>query len=225
MIASSVYFATAWFLLDTVKNICDPKNLPQGSPWTCPNDDVFYNASIIWGLVGPMRIFGKHGHYSALNIFFLLGLLLPIPFWFLSKAFPRNKLLKYVHIPLIIAGAGGLLPAHSSNYIMWGAVGIFFNYYVYKRYKDWWARHTYVMSGALDAGVAFMGILIFFALQFNDISGIDWWGGAADDYCPLAACPTSSGVVVEGCPAINQKNEFINNVFTHLSDFRYFDSS
>ncbi|KAL0915418.1 hypothetical protein M5K25_015832 [Dendrobium thyrsiflorum] len=187
MIASSTYFATAWFLLETVKNICDPKNLPQESPWTCPNDDVFYNASIIWGLVGPVRMFGKLGHYSALNFCFLIGLLLPIPFWYLSKVFPRNKLLRYIHIPLIIAGIGGLLPPHSVNYIM---------------YKEWWARHTYVMSAALDAGVAFMGIFIFFALQFNNISGIDWWGGVADDYCPLASCPTAPEVVIEGCPAI-----------------------
>ncbi|KAH0433657.1 hypothetical protein IEQ34_026983 [Dendrobium chrysotoxum] len=200
MIASCVYFATAWFLLDTVKYICDPKNLPDGSPWTCPNDDVFYNASIIWGLVGPVRMFGKLGHYSALNFFFLIGLLLPIPFWYLSKVFPRNKLLRYIHIPLIIAGIGGLLPPHSVNYIMWGSVGIFFNHFIYKRYKEWWARHTYVMSAALDAGVAFMGIFIFFALQFNNISGIDWWGGVADDYCPLASCPTAPGV--DGSSAI-----------------------
>ncbi|KAK8933406.1 Oligopeptide transporter 5 [Platanthera zijinensis] len=200
MIASSVYFATAWMLLDTVKYICDPTELPSGSPWTCPNDDVFYNASIIWGLVGPLRMFGKLGHYSALNFFFLIGLLLPIPFWALAKLFPTNKLLKHIHIPLIVAGAASIPRAHTVNYIMWGSVGIFFNHYIYKRYKHWWAKHTYVMSAALDAGVAFMGVLIFFALQFNDIDGIDWWGGVANDYCPLASCPTAPGIVVKGCP-------------------------
>ncbi|KAL0915416.1 hypothetical protein M5K25_015829 [Dendrobium thyrsiflorum] len=69
-------------------------------------------------------------------------------------------------------------------------------------YKEWWARHTYLLSAALDAGVAFMGIFIFFALQFNNINGIDWWGGVADDYCPLASCPTAPEVVIEGCPAV-----------------------
>ncbi|XP_020680930.1 oligopeptide transporter 1 isoform X1 [Dendrobium catenatum] len=201
MIASFVNFTITSFLLNTIKHKCDPENLSQGSLWTCPNDDVFYNASIIWGLVGPMRTFDKLGNYSALNFFFLIGLLLPIPFWYLSKVFPRNKLLRCIHIPLIIAG-GGLFPAHSVNYIMWGTVGIFFNYYIYKRYKEWWARHTYVMSAALDAGVAFMGIFIFFALQFNNISGIDWWGGVADDYCPLASCPTAPQVIIKGCPTV-----------------------
>ncbi|KAK8936897.1 Oligopeptide transporter 1 [Platanthera zijinensis] len=135
VIAASVYFGTAWFLLDTVENICDPDNLPEGSPWTCPGDDVFYNASIIWGLVGPVRMFGKLGIYPALNYFFLFGLLLPIPFWWLARSFPRCKWLKYVHIPLILGGAGGIPPAHTVNYITWGAVGIFFNYYIYTKYK------------------------------------------------------------------------------------------
>ncbi|KAK8916169.1 Oligopeptide transporter 1 [Platanthera zijinensis] len=202
MISSTVSYGTAWFILDTVENICEPSKLPQGSPWTCPGDDVFYNASIIWGLVGPKRMFGKLGHYSALNFFFLIGFLLPIPFWYLAKSFPQYKWLKYIHIPLLISGGSGVPPVHSVNYIMWGFVGIFFNHYVYKRHKNWWARHTYVMSAALDAGVAFMGILIFFSLQSHNIFGIDWWGGNANDHCPLASCPVAHGVVVENCPVL-----------------------
>ncbi|KAK8954536.1 Oligopeptide transporter 5 [Platanthera zijinensis] len=202
VIAASVSYGTAWLLLDTVEYICDPSKLPKGSPWTCPGDDVFYNASIIWGLVGPKRMFGKLGHYSALNLCFLIGLVLPIPFWLLAKAFPQRKWLKYIHIPLLISGGAGVPPVHSANYIMWGSVGIFFNHYVYKRHKNWWARHTYVMSAALDAGVAFMGILIFFTLQSQNIFGIGWWGGVANDHCPLATCPTAPGIIVEGCPIV-----------------------
>ncbi|KAK8936768.1 Oligopeptide transporter 1 [Platanthera zijinensis] len=200
MIAAAVYFGTAWMLLEKVANICSPSKLPAGSPWTCPGDDVFFTASIIWGLAGPKRIFGHLGHYSAVNFFFLIGLLLPVPFWLLSKVFPDNKVLRYLHIPLIVAGAGGIPPAHTVNYIMWGVVGIFFNYFIYKTHKLWWARHTYVMSAALDAGVAFMGVILFFALQSHDIGGIDWWGGAGGDYCDLAGCPTAPGVMAPGCP-------------------------
>ncbi|KAG0464539.1 hypothetical protein HPP92_020608 [Vanilla planifolia] len=202
IINSTISFAAAWLLLNSITHICDPNKLPPGSPWTCPGYDVFYNASIIWGLVGPMRMFGKLGHYSALNLLFLVGIVLPIPFWFLSKAFPRYKWLKYIHIPLLLSGGSGVPPIHAVNYTMWGAVGIFFNCYIYKRHKNWWARHTYVMSAALDAGVAFMGVLIFFAVQLNKNIGINWWGGVANDYCPLASCPTAPGVMVEGCPII-----------------------
>ncbi|MFS7966974.1 putative non-specific serine/threonine protein kinase [Helianthus anomalus] len=48
IVASSIYFKTPWWLLTIVKYICDSSNFPEeGSPWTCPGDDVLYNASII----------------------------------------------------------------------------------------------------------------------------------------------------------------------------------
>ncbi|KAL7243067.1 hypothetical protein ACSBR1_015473 [Camellia fascicularis] len=85
IVASSVYFGTAWWLLSTVQNICDPSKLPQGSPWTCPGDDVFYNASVIWRVVGPPRMFGSLGLYEKINYFFLIGALAPLPVWLLSR--------------------------------------------------------------------------------------------------------------------------------------------
>ncbi|KDO59176.1 hypothetical protein CISIN_1g037647mg [Citrus sinensis] len=148
VVASSVYFGTAWWLLTSVEHICDPSALPEGSPWTCPGDDVFYSASIIWGIVGT----------------------------------------------------GNMPPARAVHYLSWAAVGIFFNYYVYRRFKGWWARHTYILSAALDAGVAFMGVFLFLTLQSYDIFGPHWWGLDSTDHCPLATCPTAPGIVIEGCP-------------------------
>ncbi|KAH9316609.1 hypothetical protein KI387_025236, partial [Taxus chinensis] len=71
LVAASVYFGTAWWLLESVENMCNPELLPEGSPWTCPYDRVFYNASVIWGVVGPKRIFGSMGLYKNQNWFFL----------------------------------------------------------------------------------------------------------------------------------------------------------
>ncbi|KHN19030.1 Oligopeptide transporter 4 [Glycine soja] len=48
-----------------------------GSPWTCPGDRAFFDASVIWGLVGPKCIFGSQGKYSAMNWFLLGGALGP----------------------------------------------------------------------------------------------------------------------------------------------------
>ncbi|KAK0600402.1 hypothetical protein LWI29_014554 [Acer saccharum] len=81
--ASTVYFCTSWWLLTSIDHICDKSLLPVGSPWTCPSDQVFYNASIIWGVVGPRRMFTKEGIYPELNWFFLIGLLSPVPVWLL----------------------------------------------------------------------------------------------------------------------------------------------
>ncbi|XLT26617.1 hypothetical protein HN873_057909 [Arachis hypogaea] len=204
VVASVVSFGTAWWLLTSIDHICDVSRLPAGSPWTCPNDDVFYNASIIWGVVGPARMFTKKGIYATMNWFFLIGFLAPVPVWLLSRKFPQHKWIKLIHVPLIISGANNIPPAGSVNVIMWGIVGLFFNGYVYTKFKKWWARHTYILSAALDAGVAFMGVVLYFTLQSYGVYGPQWWGLDSDhDICPLASCPTAPGVVAKGCPVLS----------------------
>ncbi|KAL6275336.1 hypothetical protein ACE6H2_018937 [Prunus campanulata] len=202
IVASSVYFGTSWWLLTTIEHICDPSKLPVGSPWTCPGDDVFYNASIIWGVIGPLRMFTDKGVYPELNWFFLIGFLAPVPVWLLSKQFPNQRWIKLINMPIILGATGYMPPARAVNYLTWLTVGIFFNFYVFRKYKGWWARHNYILSAALDAGVAFTAVLLYFTLQSKDIMGPNWWGLQADDHCPLATCPTAPGIVAKGCPVL-----------------------
>ncbi|KAI3813624.1 hypothetical protein L1987_18353 [Smallanthus sonchifolius] len=67
-------------------------------------------------------------------------------------------------------------------------------------HHEWWGRHNYVLSGALDAGLAFMGVLLYVSLDMEGV-GLDWWGSKPDG-CPLASCPAAKGIVVDGCPLI-----------------------
>ncbi|KAL3637549.1 oligopeptide transporter [Castilleja foliolosa] len=200
MVASSVCFFTSWWLLETIEHICDPSLLPDGSPWTCPGDTVFYNASIIWGVIGPLKMFASQGVYGAMNWWFLVGFLAPLPSYFLGRKYPDKKWIRLINIPLIFSVAGSMPPVRSVNYIMWGIAGIFFNIYVYRVHKKWWATYGYVLAAALDTGITMMGILLFFTLQSKDIVGPNWWGLDADDHCSLAICPTAPGIQTEGCP-------------------------
>ncbi|CAA0814028.1 Oligopeptide transporter 1 [Striga hermonthica] len=202
IVASTVCFSTAWWLLSSVDNICNTALLKDGSPWTCPGDEVFYNASIIWGVIGPLRMFAGQGVYGAMNWWFLVGLVAPVPVYLLGRKYPHKKWISLVNVPLIMSATASMPPARAVNFIMWGAAGIFFNIYLYRAHKRWWARHAYVLSAALNSGIAFMAVLLFFTLQSKNIVGPDWWGLQADDHCPLATCPTEAGVVAKGCPAI-----------------------
>ncbi|KAK4852247.1 hypothetical protein QYF36_022349 [Acer negundo] len=200
IVASTVYFCTAWWLLSSIPNICDESLLSAGSPWTCPGDTVFYHASIIWGIVGPLRMFSNQGLYPEMNWFFLVGLLAPVPVWWLSRKFPEQKWIRLIHMPIIFGATAVMPPASAVHFLSWGVVGIFFNYYIYRKYKNWWARHTYILSAALDAGIAFMAVILFFSLQSYDIFGPQWWGLESGDHCPLASCPTAPGIITDGCP-------------------------
>jgi len=198
VIAAIVNLGTAWWLLTTIPNVCNSDVLPPGSPWTCPGDTVFFDASVIWGLIGPKRMFGTLGIYKAVNWFFLIGGLAPVPFWILHKIFPDKKWPLYVYTPILIGATGNMPPATSVNYIAWFLVGFIFNYVVFKYRKVWWQRYNYVLSAAMDAGLAFMGVLLYFVLQVED-KNISWWGSSVDR-CPLASCPTRPGVIRDGCP-------------------------
>lgn len=200
MLAAFINLGTAWWLLTSVENICHPELLPVNSPWTCPGDRVFFDASVIWGLIGPQRQFGNLGLYDKVNWFFLFGALAPVPFWLASRRWPEKKWILYFNMPIFIAATGIMPPATPVNFTSWFVIGFIFNYYIFKYRKGWWQRYNYVMSAALDAGLAFMGVLLYFALQLQEKS-INWWGVNLDN-CPLATCPTAPGVVVDGCPTV-----------------------
>ncbi|GFP92654.1 oligopeptide transporter 7 [Phtheirospermum japonicum] len=198
LISSLVHLGTAWWLMDTVPNICDRMALPPGSPWTCPGDHVFYDASVIWGLIGPERIFGDLGYYSAINWSFLVGAVAPVLVWIAQKVFPNQKWILLINIPVLLVSIINMPPATAVNYNSWIIIGFLSGYVAYRYYRDWWSRHNYVLSGALDAGLAFMGVLLYLCLGMEHIS-LDWWGSETDG-CPLASCPTAKGIVVKGCP-------------------------
>ncbi|CAN1250959.1 Oligopeptide transporter 6 [Linum perenne] len=194
-----VYLVTAWWMMGSIPNLCDQDKLPSDSPWTCPMDTVFFDASVIWGLVGPRRIFGDQGEYGNVNWFFLGGAVAPFLVWLANKAFPKQgNWIKYINMPVLLGATSMMPPASAVNFTSWIAVGFLSGFVVFRWRPQWWNRYNYVMSGGLDAGTAFMTILIFFCLQNRNV-GIDWWGTRLDG-CPLAHCPTAPGVAVDGCP-------------------------
>ncbi|GMH28834.1 hypothetical protein Nepgr_030677 [Nepenthes gracilis] len=199
LIAGVVYLGTAWWLMETIPDICE--STASSSVWTCPADTVFYDASVIWGLVGPRRIFGNEGVYGAVNWFFLGGAVAPILVWLAAKAFPNQEWIRLINMPVLISATGMMPPATAVNYTTWILVGFLSGYVAYRYAPEWWKRHNYLLSGALDAGLAFMGVALYLCLGLEDI-GLSWWGNDLDG-CDLAWCPTAKGVVIKGCPVVN----------------------
>lgn len=198
IIAGTINISVAWWLLTSVKNICQDDLLPPDSPWTCPGDRVFFDASVIWGLVGPKRIFGSLGNYSSMNWFFLGGALGPVIVWLFHKAFPKQSWIPLINLPVLLGATGMMPPATPLNYNAWIIFGTIFNYFAFRYRKSWWQRYNYIVSAALDAGVAFMAVALYFTFGIED-KNVDWWG-TRGEHCSLATCPTAKGIQVAGCP-------------------------
>ncbi|KAG9018626.1 hypothetical protein FRB90_011112 [Tulasnella sp. 427] len=107
-------------LFRNIGDICDPDQ-PMGL--TCPVSSTMYTASIVWGLIGPARQFGKGSVYSVLPYAALVGAIVPIPLWLWIKRHPASKL-RYIHIPLVIAGPMLIPPAGGINYSSWFVIGL-----------------------------------------------------------------------------------------------------
>lgn len=169
---SVVQIAVMNWALSAIKDVCSQD---QVSHFSCPNGRVFFNASIIWGAIGPQRIFSPGALYSPMLWFFLAGFILPVLIYLGARAFPKSPI-RYLSAPIIFGGAGLIPPATPLNYLSWGIVGFVFNKYIKTRWRGWWMQYNYVFSAGLDVGLALCTILIFVTLQLTGTSFPSWWG-------------------------------------------------
>jgi len=167
----------AW-MFSNIPNMCTSD---QDSGFICLSTTVFGTASIIWGVIGPENMFGSKFMYHPLLYFFLIGAVGPAVPWLMTKRWP-DSWAKYINLPVIFTGTGNIPPATAVNYVPTALVGFIFNYVIRRRSFSWWSKYNYVLSAALDSGVAVSSVLIFFILQYpkNGNIGIDtiqaWWG-------------------------------------------------
>ncbi|KAL1964858.1 hypothetical protein VTN77DRAFT_6360 [Rasamsonia byssochlamydoides] len=170
--SSVVQIAVMNWALSAISDVCSQG---QVSHFSCPNGRVFFNASIIWGAIGPQRIFSPGALYSPMLWFFLAGFILPVLIYLGARAFPKSPI-RYLSAPIIFGGAGLIPPATPLNYLSWGIVGFVFNKYIRNRWRGWWMHYNYVFSAGLDVGLALCTILIFVTLQLTNTSFPSWWG-------------------------------------------------
>ncbi|KGO40674.1 Oligopeptide transporter OPT superfamily [Penicillium expansum] len=126
--------------------------------------------------VGPRRYFSNQIGYSALLYFFIIGAILPIPVYYMTRRYP-NSLWRRIHVPLFLGGLNYLPPATGMNYGSWAAVGLTFGWLVRKRLHGWWSKYNFVLSSAMDSSVGIAGALIFLTIYFTGASEhFKWWG-------------------------------------------------
>ncbi|KAF9372444.1 hypothetical protein CPB97_001260 [Podila verticillata] len=190
-ISCTINLVTALWLVETRPKICTQ----EGLPFTCLSTNTFYSASIIWGAIGPARVFGSvdGAIYSSIQWAFVVGAVLPLVSWLAVKKFPNVGWLKMVHVPVLLS-ATSMMPPYLPYYYTNGlVVGFIFMFWARRYRYNWWSRYNYLTSAAMDTGLAVSAIVMFFALQNNNINFPNWWGNPDDDtpgdHCPLGGAP------------------------------------
>ena len=155
-----------------INNLCEPHQL---SHFTCPNGRVFFTASIIWGVIGPQRMFSHGVIYYGLLFFFIVGAVLPVISWLLLKKWP-NSAIRWLNWPVFFSGTGYIPPATPYNYGAYCLVGLVFGWFIKRRFFHWWTKYNYSLSAGLDIGLAWSSLIIFLALSLTDTQAPSWWG-------------------------------------------------
>ncbi|PHH72196.1 hypothetical protein CDD80_4690 [Ophiocordyceps camponoti-rufipedis] len=173
------------FQMLSIDDVCTPYAQYK---LTCPGVNTFFTASVLWGTVGPDRIFGHRGQYSAALVGFPLGVIIVVFFWLLGRRFPRWDWVRQIH-PVAIMYGGIVWAPYNMSYV-WPSVPIAWFSWIYlkSRYLGLWSKYNFVLSAAWSCGIAIAGIIIFFALQYTG-TDLDWWGNRiVDAGCEGKAC-------------------------------------
>lgn len=108
-----------------------------------------------------------------------VGLVLPLPFWYLDRRFPKMGF-RNVNVPMILVGLC-IVPGAATSWITVSFVIIMISqYYIKRRYRDWFVKYNYLISTALDSGTSLMVFVIAMGL-YGGAGGTShpfpkWWG-------------------------------------------------
>mgnify|MGYP003366237519 FL=1 len=161
---------------------------------TCKSIKTTYTSNILWGLFGH-HIFGPGGRYNIVLWFFLVGAMVSLVCVIIRRLRPKNKFFKEYFSPVLFMGGASELPTYTGiNYHAWFIVGMFFNFFIHKRYTGWWRRYNLVSAVGMDCGVAIAIIIVYFAVQYpGGVSKYSWWGTTvASAGCDSSGCTYKS---------------------------------
>lgn len=116
---------------------------------TCPGPATFFTASVVWGTVGPIKVFGPQGQYGALLLGFPLGALVVLAYWLATRKWPMNRLLRQIH-PVAIWYGGLNWAPYGFSYV-WPSAPIAWLSWIYirSRYLAFWSKVRAHVSASL----------------------------------------------------------------------------
>ena len=137
LVSTFVCTAVLNFQMHAIPGICTPE-----AKWrlTCPGANTFFMASVLWGTVGPKKVWGDGGMYTLTLIGFPIGFLTVLAFYFLQKKYPHWGWLRQLHPVAIMYGGTAWAPYNLSW--AWPAVPVAWLSWIYvkRRFIGFWSK-------------------------------------------------------------------------------------
>ncbi|KAG0029822.1 hypothetical protein BGZ82_007715 [Podila clonocystis] len=203
LVGAMFNWTTQLVIIDSQREILNGTKTDKNGFWTGARVQTFWGSGLIYGALGPARMFAADGKYGWVYFGFLVGLAIPGIQWGLSKKFPKVQW----HLFNVTLFANGM--AKFPNGFTLGILGslivaVIFQGYLARYKKDWWGRYTFVLAAAMDTGAAFTGLFLFLFLtggvsEKMVVGFPSWWGnhyteeGDNAPYLFVNRCGASSG--------------------------------
>ncbi|KAF7894265.1 hypothetical protein EAF00_007779 [Botryotinia globosa] len=187
IVSSMTQIGVLNWMFANVPGICTPQAI---NGFVCPLARVHFNGSILWGVVGPGQFFGPNATYRALVWCFPVGAIAPIILWLYCRN-KKNSIVRKINLPVLFGSLSWIPPATGLNFSVWALVCYLFNYVIKRRHSAWWAKYTMTLSAALDSGLAFGLVVVFFGFIYPGwMDNFKWWGTEVyKNGCDWQACP------------------------------------
>ncbi|BGP27035.1 hypothetical protein JCM10295v2_005997 [Rhodotorula toruloides] len=160
----------------------------QGSNiWSGQQVQSFNSQAVSWGALAK-HMYGPGSTYFIIPIAMVIGLAVPLPFYFGHKFFPKLHL-NTVVTPIICWCLGYLSVGINSSVFTTMLLGIMSQFVLRRYYATWFRKVHFLMSAALDGGTQFFVFIATFALfgaSGNPVNMPNWAlnpGSTNLDYC------------------------------------------
>ena len=153
--------------------------------WSGQNVQQYNSQAIAWGALAS-HMFSYGARYQWVTFAYLVGFIIPVPFYILHRLFPRAGFW-YWNTAIITYYIGWLCVGINSSILTYFVVGFLSQWYLRKYQPAWFVKYNYILSAAMDGGTQVIVFILTFAVDGGSGSAVPfptYWGnnGANGNY-------------------------------------------
>lgn len=172
------------------------KGLAGSNIWSGQNVQQFNTLAIAWSIAKDTFSIGAK--YQWVTIAYLLGFIVPLPFYILNRYFP-HPFFRYINFSIILWQMGYLFVGINSAIGVFFFLGFFAQWYLRRKRPEFFIKYNYIVSAALDGGTQVMVFILTFAVFGGSGTARPFpiWAGNPDtsihnlDYCKVNTATSS----------------------------------
>src|SRR5258708_5197378 len=110
------------------------------------------------------KLFSIGARYQWVTAAYLLGFLIPFPFYIMHRLFQHQRIWSFLNLSIILWYLGYLFVGLNASITSYFLIGAFGQFYLPKYRPKYFVKWNYLVSAALDGGTQVMVFIATFAV-------------------------------------------------------------